>query len=275
MKSLQKASLKNICSQILICFGILLVSACQEPTQQFQEPLLDTKDTDKRKNIPSYRPVNEELYDTIMKLDKKFWKAWNEGDLQVIEDFTSEDHEFYHDRGGVVKTKEENMKLWRSFFENRPQERGTGYKDGNEVYEIPGFGALHVGYQQFFNDKNPDGTPPSRVITLWKETAKGWKQEYVFSTHAHPAEKFDSIQVIDLQQNRKMPMKEGFKYEFISDYMQATAVDTSGLNPNYQLLVHYPGNVTDTILSTGTLFKHQNGARWMKADRDLVSKYSQ
>ena len=155
------------------------------------------------------------------------------------------------------------MKFWKSFFKNRPPEKGTGLKEFNEVYEIPNFGALHVGYQQFFNKRNPEGTPPSRVITLWKETDDGWKQEYVFSTNPHQADKFDSIQVINVHNQTEIKMKKDFEYEFINDYLQKTPIDTTIKKPKYQLLVHYPGKVTDTIISSGAYFKYKSSANWM------------
>ncbi|MDC6350086.1 nuclear transport factor 2 family protein [Zeaxanthinibacter sp. PT1] len=173
--------LKSTISGMVIA-AILMIS-CNKQKHSDAPIVTDTRKSENR--APVYTPSNQALFDTITKLDSIFWLAWNEGDLKIIEELTSDDHEFYHDSGGAfIMSKEEHMKDWESFFKNRRPQRGSTYKGYTEVYEIPDFGALQVGYQQFFDKKYPEGSPPSRLVTLWEATKEGWKQKYVISTHA-------------------------------------------------------------------------------------------
>lgn len=262
--------LNLVVSGLAGAIGVILFFSCQNSeekisTAEEEEPKQET-------SCPSYYPTNSALYDTIIALDELFWKAYNKGDIDVIEDMMSENHEFYHDRGGVVKTKEKNIEAFREFFRERDSIKGATLANHTEVYEIPGFGALQVGYQQFFNSRNPEGTPASRVITLWKDTDSGWKQEYVFSMHPHPADGVD-LEIKNAETEKPIPLKEDSKFDFFNDMMKGVPYDTSNVTYNYLMLFHPPGDVTDTILSTGMFHRSSNSNVWIKTSENLIDKY--
>lgn len=252
--------------------GIILICSCQNAREKSN--IADKKEQDKKIQYPAYHPTNQALYDTIMALDEQFWEAYNNGDIDVIENMLSEDHEFYHDRGGVTKTKEKNVEGFREFFKERAPMTGATLDNHSEVYEIPGFGALQVGYQQFFNYRNPEGSPPSRVITLWKETENGWKQEYVFSMHPHPADGV-AVEIRNKKTKEVIPLKPDSKYDLFNDFLKAEPYDTSNVASTYYLLLHSPGNVTDTFLSTGRLHRSNNSETWVKTQENLIDKYKE
>ena len=54
----------------------------------------------------TYVPANQELYETIVSLDKKLFDAYNSCDMDTQTALYSEDLEFFHDRGGLSTSKE-------------------------------------------------------------------------------------------------------------------------------------------------------------------------
>jgi ketosteroid isomerase-like protein len=133
--------------------------------------------------IPKYAPANKQLYDTIVALDKIFWEAYNKGDTNTIINFMTDDHEFYHDQGGAIFSKEKNAIQWRKFYSKDLGVVGETVIGTNEIYEIPNYGALQLSYQRFYEKEKPEWTSPARAIVLWKKTSKGWLQSRVFSLH--------------------------------------------------------------------------------------------
>ena len=257
--------------QVLGLLSVIICESCQEKKIKYE--LAAEKIQTSQITIPPYHPTNQALYDTIMTLDNEMWKAYNSGDLAAFEKMITENHEFYHDRGGLTKSKEENVKLIKEEFNGRPGKIKGGSLDGHyEVYEIPGYGALQVGYQQFFTEDFPEGTSPSRTITLWKETEDGWKQEYVFSMHAHPADNFEYLEIIDAATSKKILMKEKFKYDFLNNIMKSKPLDTSNVTHTYEIIINHYNKDIDTVFSTGTLFEINNGS-WLQASEDLIEKY--
>jgi ketosteroid isomerase-like protein len=132
--------------------------------------------------IPVYKPANQQLYDTIVALDKIYWEAYSKGDLNKLIDFMTDDHEFYHDEGGAIFSKEKLAVQVRK-FDITLGIVGETVAGTNEIYEIPNYGALQLSYQHFYERAKPQWTSPARAIVLWKKTPKGWLQSRVFSLH--------------------------------------------------------------------------------------------
>jgi hypothetical protein len=135
-------------------------------------------------SLPTYTPANKQLYDTIVAWDKIYWKAYNEGDLNTIFNLVTDDHEFYHDQGGALFSKEKIAILIRKSYNKDLGVVGETVAGTNEIYEIPNYGALQLSYQRFYEKAKPEWTPPARAIVLWKKTPKGWLQSRVFSFHS-------------------------------------------------------------------------------------------
>lgn len=130
-----------------------------------------------------YIPKNKILFDTIVALDKIYWDAYNNGNVNKVIEFMTDDHEFYHDEEGELFTKEKNAEVWREFYKMDLGVVGETVEGTNEIYEISGYGALQIFYQRFYDKKNPEWSKPGRAITLWKDTPNGWLQSRVFSLH--------------------------------------------------------------------------------------------
>lgn len=170
--------MKNI---LVVLIGVLILISCNHKTDETTK----ISDNDNAEiNIPKYTVANKQLYDTIVALDKIFWEAYNKADVNTIIDLMTDDHEFYHDVGGALLTKEKGAIQWNKFYSTDHGVVGETVAGSNEVHEIPGYGALQLSYQRFYDKEDPEWSKPERAIVLWKETPNGWLQSRVFSLHA-------------------------------------------------------------------------------------------
>src|ERR1700754_2139997 len=55
--------------------------------------------------VPAYKPSSPELYAEIVRMDSIWEDSYNHCKMDVQEQIFSEDLEFYHDAGGVLKSK--------------------------------------------------------------------------------------------------------------------------------------------------------------------------
>ena len=119
-------------------------------------------------NLGAQVAEDSQLYQEVLKLDKKLFDAYNSCDMATQAKMFDEDLEFYHDMAGLATSKEgvlesieKNIcgKVTRTFVAN-----------SIEVHEIPGFGAVEIGLHNFFNKEEPNAeSKPSRFITIWKK----------------------------------------------------------------------------------------------------------
>ena len=133
----------------------------------------------------NYTPDNQQLYNTIVKLDSIFFDAYNTCNLNLEKygAFFSENIEFYHDNGGLMTSKqgiisatEKNIcgKVTRELI-----------KGSIEVYPIKDYGAVEIGLQKFHNNQESIGTPSQvgRFMIIWENKNNEWKIKRVVSLH--------------------------------------------------------------------------------------------
>lgn len=132
--------------------------------------------------LPKYIPVDQSLHDVIVDLDKRFFDAYNTCDVSVHEELIAEDLEFYHDRGGLATSK---IQIIQALKDNICSKVTRELIEGTiEVYPIPGYGAIQMGWHQFHNSEEPNATPrPSKFVTIWKENNDLWQMTRVISLH--------------------------------------------------------------------------------------------
>ncbi len=134
--------------------------------------------------IPSKTDITEptDLYTTIVELDRMFFEAYNTCDLETQAKLISEDLEFYHDQGGLTTSKEDLLvALKENICGKVKRELVAG---SIEVSEIPGYGAVQIGFHKFYNNQEPDAiSNPGRFVTLWKKTNDTWQMTRVISLH--------------------------------------------------------------------------------------------
>lgn len=130
-----------------------------------------------------YIPSREPLYATIVQMDSLYFDTYNTCNLQRMATMLADTIEFYHDRTGLCSSKAEVIANTRKNICGRvTRELVPG---SVEVYAIPNYGALEIGYHRFHNKWEPVGTPSraSKFITLWKQEGDQWKMSRVISLH--------------------------------------------------------------------------------------------
>lgn len=132
-----------------------------------------------------YEPDNQELYNTIVKLDSVFFEAYNTCDLNLDKygAFFSENIEFYHDQGGLMTSKQDIIAATQKYVCGKVTRELV--KGSIEVYPIKDFGAIEIGLQKFHNNQEPIGTPSKvgRFMIVWENKNNEWKIKRVVSLH--------------------------------------------------------------------------------------------
>jgi ketosteroid isomerase-like protein len=148
----------------------------------FQTSLAYSQETYKDILGRSYTPADQELYETIVSLDKRLFDAYNSCDMETQTALYSEDLEFFHDEGGLLISKE---KLLLSLKNNICDKVTRTLVEGSiEVFPIKDYGAVEMGYHTFNDKKTPENkSKASRFIVIWKKIEENWTVTRVISLH--------------------------------------------------------------------------------------------
>jgi hypothetical protein len=129
-----------------------------------------------------YIPADQELYNTIVGLDKRFFDAYNSCDLTTQDELISEDLEFFHDKNGLSTSKAQIMEAMKNYICGKVTR--TLIEGTTEVYPIKGYGAVQMGLHKFFNNQEPNAKQiPSKFVTIWKNDNGTWQITRIISTH--------------------------------------------------------------------------------------------
>ncbi|MDO7173447.1 nuclear transport factor 2 family protein [Mariniflexile sp. AS56] len=141
-----------------------------------------TKAEKKFAQIRNYVPVDKKLFDEIKAMDKVFFDAYNDCDLEKQASIYSDDIEFFHDKGGLMTSKKE---LIEGTKQNICDKVTRELIDGTiEVYPIKNYGAVQIGFHKFYNNQEPDAESiPSKFIIMWHNENGHWKISKVISLH--------------------------------------------------------------------------------------------
>ena len=132
--------------------------------------------------IPKYKPTDTKLYNEIVKMDTKYFNAYNSCDMKTQEEIYDEDLEFFHDKGGLSTSKSDLLKALKENICNKVTR--TLIKGSVEVYPIKGYGAIQMGYHKFYNKQEPNAKSiPSKFVVVWKNKNNRWKITKVISLH--------------------------------------------------------------------------------------------
>jgi hypothetical protein len=139
---------------------------------------------------PRGLPPTDELYRTVASLDAALFDAYNRCDLEKFGSFFADDVEFYHDKGGLTRSRQtvvESVKNNICGKVRRELVPGT-----LEVYPMNGYGAVEIGVHRFYELKGPHPNEPSgeaKFIHLWQNRDGVWKLTRVISYDHGPAPK--------------------------------------------------------------------------------------
>ncbi len=160
---------KNIL--ILICFIALFFSSCL---------------TNKQATVNyNYQPDDQQLHDTIVKLDSIFFTAYNTCavNLETYASFYADSIEFYHDKGGLMNVKEEIVASTKQYVCGKVTRELV--KGSIEVYPIKDYGAIEMGLHKFHNNTDPSSanSRAGKFIIIWQHKNNQWKITKVVSLH--------------------------------------------------------------------------------------------
>ncbi len=134
----------------------------------------------------------QSLFGQVITFDSIFFQALNNCDLKKYESFLADDFEFYHDRGGLTKSREAEMKSMTSFCGEQRQRqklRRELIRESVEVSPIKDFGAVQTGRHRFFlviDDKTEKVIEEAKFTNVWHRQPKGWKLSRVISYDHRP-----------------------------------------------------------------------------------------
>jgi len=128
-----------------------------------------------------YIPADEPLYKTITTLDSLYFDTYNHCKLDKMTELTADDIEFYHDRGGLTTSKKELIESIHKNICGKVSRKLT--KGSIEIYSIPNYGAVEIGYHSFVNTAEPGESHPSKFMIFWRLKDGVWQIHRVVSLH--------------------------------------------------------------------------------------------
>lgn len=162
---------RSFVSTIAIAISISLLSSCSAQKNIYRP-------------TRNYVPDDKALYDTIVKLDSAFFGAYNtcEINLDIYASFYSDNIEFYHDKGGIMTSKQAIVDATKKNICGRVTRELD--KGSIEVYPIKDYGAIEFGLHRFHNSQEPNARSKyARFMVVWHLENNHWKISRVVSLH--------------------------------------------------------------------------------------------
>lgn len=133
---------------------------------------------------PSTAP-DDQLFRTIESLDRAVFDAYNACDLEEFGGFFTDDLEFYHDQGGLTRSRRSLVEAVKNNICGKVRRElvpGT-----LEVYPMQGYGAVEIGTHRFHHPGREDTEPvgEARFVHLWQYADGVWRITRVISYDHH------------------------------------------------------------------------------------------
>ena len=111
--------------------------------------------------------------------------AFNALDADAIANFFTEDVEFYHDQGGLTRSREALVQTFRKKFSEKDSKlRRELVESSLEVYPLSNYGAVEMVRHRFFQTaggQNEREVTVSRFVHLWQKMSGQWKIAHALS----------------------------------------------------------------------------------------------
>ena len=127
------------------------------------------------------------LFKTIQSLDTELFDAYNHCDLQKFGSLLADDLEFYHDKGGLSRSRQSTVEgVKNNICGKVTRELVPGTL---EVYPIANYGAIEIGVHRFHHPGHEatEGVGEAKFIHIWQNTNGVWKVTRVVSFDHHGA----------------------------------------------------------------------------------------
>lgn len=127
-----------------------------------------------------------ELFDQLAELDSVLFATVYTCNPAKASSFFTEDLEFYHDKGGVTKSRKTFIEALEKNFcgEQKQKLRRELVKGSLRVFPIKNYGAVQIGDHRFFVTENGQSeklTGIAKFVHLWQLKNGEWKISRVFS----------------------------------------------------------------------------------------------
>ena len=135
-------------------------------------------------------PPSGDVEAAVRAADEAFWKTYNTCDLATTGDYFTDDIEFYHDKGGLTKSRAALVESIKKNICGNPDQRvrREAVADSVKIYPMAGNRALLVGDHRFYitePGKPEYVTGQAKFDDLWEYVDGRWRMSRVFSySHA-------------------------------------------------------------------------------------------
>ncbi|WP_159092232.1 DUF4440 domain-containing protein [Aquimarina sp. Aq107] len=149
---------------------------------------------------------NSSLEETILELDKNFWKSYNTCNISTFKTFFVEDFEFYHDKGGLTSGLTKMMSSVENGLCNpeNPRVRREVVEGSVQVYPLNNYGAIITGEHVFYvseKGKKEKLAEIAKFTHVWQHKDEQWKMTRVLSYDHQPAQQNTDKKEISLSDN--------------------------------------------------------------------------
>ncbi|HEV8285357.1 MAG TPA: nuclear transport factor 2 family protein [Chitinophagaceae bacterium] len=147
----------------------------------------------------SHKPASKELYDKLAELDSALFSIVYTCNPDKVQSFFTEDLEFYHDKGGLTKSRKVFTEQLKSNFcgEKNWKLRRKLVKGSLRVCAINNYGAIQIGEHRFYITENGQPEKQSGVAKfahIWKRENGEWKISRILSyDHKEPDSKIPTV----------------------------------------------------------------------------------
>lgn len=126
----------------------------------------------------------DDLYQTVVGLDKALFDAYNHCDLDRIASLVAEDLEFYHDKTGLAVGREPFVEAIKNNICGKVHRELVA--GSLEVYPLKDYGAVEVGVHRFTHPNDPGELGQAKFVTLWHHVGGYWQVSRAVSFDHHP-----------------------------------------------------------------------------------------
>ncbi|HET6553112.1 MAG TPA: nuclear transport factor 2 family protein [Dyella sp.] len=127
---------------------------------------------------PEAIPTGDALVKMVNDLDTKVFDAYNTCDMDTFGKYFAADVEFYHDKGGLMTTREAVVDATRRNICHKVRRELVGKLD---VYPIKDFGAIEAGTHRFCEIGSNTCQGQGRFLHIWRYKDGQWQMTRVVS----------------------------------------------------------------------------------------------
>jgi hypothetical protein len=134
---------------------------------------------------PTAIPEGDALVRTVIELDAKVFDAYNRCDLKTFGDFFSADVEFFHDKAGLMNSRDAVVEATRKNICHKVRRELVGKP---EVYPIKDYGAIETGTHRFCQIGTSTCQGEGKFLHIWRYQDGTWQLTRVVSYDHHSIE---------------------------------------------------------------------------------------